>query len=115
MQPAGKLNFVEINADEIRTFSRLQGADIFSSEYRSPAAGCQFQCLAGSENRDFSRGKRCTHQSCPYTGNQHGLPCFGKHVRAVIAGRSIHTEPNIDLRCQELLDGGYARSQAHIG
>src|SRR6266446_5330403 len=95
---------VETVADKVCRHARCKVADIIA-----PKNGCTASCC---QPEHFPGGHRCWIPH--HTVQEQGLPCFCKHVRAIVRCRAIHAQTNSRASLAQQPDWGDARSEPHV-
>ncbi len=83
-----------------------------STEDARPAQRRHLQRLAGGQQRRLIVDRR--RHCLPQARQQHRLARFGQQVRAIVAGRAIHPQPDLHARRAVAADGGDTGRQAHV-
>src|SRR6202165_5303966 len=101
---AAECQAVGCEEGDVGALANLERADIVPAQARRPAAGGTPQRLTGAHRRG----------ALARPGGEHGLARFGEQVAAVVRGRSVDGETDLDSGIDHLAAWRKARAEPHV-
>src|ERR1700737_2859765 len=101
---AAECQAVGCEEGDVGALANLERADIVPAQARRPAAGGNSQRLTGAHRRG----------ALARPGGEHGLARFGEQVAAVVRGRSVDGETDLDSGIDHLAAWRKARAEAPV-